>query len=681
VTVLGLLLIGSAAASALLLAAAARFSSLVSFLLVAYLAFVANLGIVTLALSPFREVTRTGLVAAEAVAVAGAFGAWWVRGRPGLPLTAARVAVRAVVGDPVTALFLVVVLFLLAYELVLAGAPPNNMDALTYHLARAAAWAQHGGIYWVQNVPEIEVNQYQQLAEQQNMFLLVATGGGTLYALPQYLAELAILVAIYGASRRLGFGTRPAASSAFLFATFPLVALEAVTAQNDLFAASLVAVAATLLLGEGILEPALAGAAAGLGLGTKLTTAVVLPILFWLALSRGRRTLKAALAGGLVGFLTLGIWSYLLNLIHTGQLLGSGTAALQYRSSPSYPGSVANAFYLMYGMMDLSVLSNHLIYTLAVAGLVGATSAGAWAYRRASFRRALGDAAKVATPFLAPLLVLGGAGVLAFIARRWGFPIRGPNGILGPLENNLNEVYTRFANEDYSAFGPIGIIALLAATTLTIRGNSKRLRDSRQLALACALPGFLIFLSLELWWAPFLIRYFLVPAVLTAPLLARLFRGQATTAAYLTAATITIGLTITHNQAKPLTSPYGYGHPWNLTQQTALDENAASGTAASLASYDTVVPAHACVGAVLSPNDPFYLLFGPRLEHRLVFLPVSNAVDPALEHGLSYVVFTTGPDSWDAVMFRAVGWNIRTLAGNWRLATRPHPTGIGTCGR
>jgi len=501
--VLGLLLIGSAVATALLVAAAARRASLAASLLVAYLAYVANLGLVTLVLSPFREVTRGGLVLAELVALALALGLWWLRGRPGLPLASGRAVVGELVSDPLTALFLVGVLVLLAYELLLGlSVPPNNMDSLTYHLARVAAWAQHGGIYWIPNAPEIEMNAYQPLAEQQNLYLMVATGGAALYALPQFLAELAILVAVYGSARRLAFEVRAAAGAALLLATFSSLALEATTAQNDLVAASFPAVAACLLLGSGRLEPLLAGTAAAFGLATKLTTGLALPFLLWLALVRGRRTLAGALLGGIVGLAALGIWGYVLNTVHTGDPLGAGTQGVQDRAPPSYPGSVANAFYLMYGLMDLSVLSNHLIDLLALAGAAAALAAGAWTLRRASIRRALSDAALLALPFLAPLLVLGGAAIVAAGARWWGFPIRGPGGILAPLDSNLNEVYTRFSNEDYSAYGPVGIVALLAAAALTIRACLTGRADRRQLVLACVLPGFLILISLQVRWDP-----------------------------------------------------------------------------------------------------------------------------------------------------------------------------------
>ena len=111
---IGLLLIAAAVATSVLVALAIRLDSLVSTLLVAYLACVANLGLVVILLSPFEQVTRGGLVLAEGALLLAALAAWWTRGRPGPPLTAARAAAREIVTDPVTLAFLGVVLVLLA---------------------------------------------------------------------------------------------------------------------------------------------------------------------------------------------------------------------------------------------------------------------------------------------------------------------------------------------------------------------------------------------------------------------------------------------------------------------------------------------------------------------------------------------------------------------------------------
>ena len=100
------------------------------------------------------------------------------------------------------------------------------------------------------NAPTDRINEFQPLAEQQLLYLFAATGSGRLYALPQFLAEVALLVCVYGSARRLGYGVRPSACAACLFATFGVVAYEATTAQNDLVAASVVAAAAFGLLGS-----------------------------------------------------------------------------------------------------------------------------------------------------------------------------------------------------------------------------------------------------------------------------------------------------------------------------------------------------------------------------------------------------------------------------------------------
>ena len=257
------------------------------------------------------------------------------------------------------------------------------------------------------------MNAYQPLAEQQNLFLFVATGGGALYALPQYLAELAILVAVYGSSRRLGFEVRAAACGAFLLATFSLVALEAIDGRERPRRRLVPG-------GRRLPAPRRRPARAGAGRCGRRTRsrgeahdrAGRCRVLVWLALARGRADARRRRSSAASSDSPRSACGATCSTSSTPDTCsGSAPGQLQDRAPPSYPRSVANAFYLMYGTMDLSVLSNRLIDVLALAGLLAAAAAAAWALRRAGLRRALGDAARVATPFLAPLLVLGGAGV------------------------------------------------------------------------------------------------------------------------------------------------------------------------------------------------------------------------------------------------------------------------------
>ena len=177
------------------------------------------------------------------------------------------------------------------------------------------------------------MNAFQPGAEIQVLYtfaLARTTCGGA----AQWLAQLAVLAAVYGIARRLGW-TRPAAAFASLLtATLSIVALESVTTQNDLVVAALAAAAAFFVLGPTRADVALAGLALGLALGTKLTVALALPALALLALAAGgarRLAWAAAATGG--ALLLVGSYGYALNLIHTGSPLGD--AAENTTLSPS----------------------------------------------------------------------------------------------------------------------------------------------------------------------------------------------------------------------------------------------------------------------------------------------------------------------------------------------------------
>jgi hypothetical protein len=649
------LLIAAAVAAALLAAASLRLPSLVSTLLAAYVFLAGGVVFVVIVLSPFRWVTRGGLGAAEAVLLAAAAGAWWLHGRPGLPIAAGRAALRAVLAEPATAFFLGTTLLILVYELLLVlTVPPNNTDALVYHLPRVAAWVQHHGYFWIPNAPTDRINEFQPLGEQEIFFLFVATGKGALFSLPQYVAELAILLAVYGLARRLGFGIRAAACSAFLLATFSLFELEATTAQNDLVAASFPVAAACLILSGGGVELTLAGAAAALGVGAKLTTALVWPVLAVLLWRRGAaRALAAAAGGAVAGFVLVGMWGFVLNQVHTGHVLGHGGGRVEWQASPGWPDTIATALHVVYRTFDLSVLSYLVVRVLAGVGV--AVAVVVWLYRRR-----LRDGVFAGLPFLAPLLTIGGANALAWVTARRGIPVH-----VGGWAGGLN----RGAVEDSSAFGPVGAVFLLGAPFVVVAFWVARRVDIRRLALGLAIPAFLLLFALQSKWNPWETRFLIAPAALTAPLLAGWFRSRLATVSLLSAATIVGVLALVHDVRKPFSA--SVGHPWQLSWQAALTSEEGSGVAPELASYERFVPPRACIGAVAGVNETTYLLFGPTLAHRVYYLPVENALFEAYRHHLSYVVVSTGPDRWAAGTFTKAGWKRRMLGTTWFLLTSP----------
>ena len=261
-----------------------------------------------------------------------------------------------------------------------------------------------------------------------------------------------------------------------------------------------------------------------------------------------------------------------------------------------------------------------------------------------------------------------GAAVLAAATRALGSPVRGPGGSYTALGffGGLNNT----ANEDVSAFGPVGGAVLLGVPAALAVVAPVRRVDRRQLVLAASLPTYVILLALSTKFNPFWVRFLMVPAVLTAPLLAHLFRTRAATVAVAAVSLVVIALGVTRQEHKRLFS--SYGAPWNLTQVEAIAESGPKAASDALALFDRAVPPRATVGAVLSDGDPSYVLGGKNFARRVVYLPRHGVSEAAAKAGARYVVVADQPAERPAAEeLKAAGWKLTPLAGYWLLAQAP----------
>jgi hypothetical protein len=162
---------------------------------------------------------------------------------------------------------------------------PHNLDSLSCHLARAAYFCQHGDL---SNYP---ANHWGQTTHPRNQPILLVfaflAGGENATQLVQFGAYLGIVVAVYGASRRLGARTAAAALAALLTAMWTNLIVGCRTTQNDLLIAAGVAVAVYCVLSFRQ-EPAgryfwLSALALAGALGVKGSAALALPALGVLA--------------------------------------------------------------------------------------------------------------------------------------------------------------------------------------------------------------------------------------------------------------------------------------------------------------------------------------------------------------------------------------------------------------
>ena len=532
-----------------------------------------------------------GYAVGEALILAAAAAAWHRAGRPRPPLPAVdlRAAARAHPLVAVLGLFIGAALVYQAF--IVFGTPPNNWDSMSYHLSRAAGWYQRHRIEYFPTHTERE-NAFQPNAEMEILYTFAFVGRDTAAAATQLLAELSLLAGVAGCARRLGFSRAGALFAALLTATLSEIALQSVTTQNDLVAASFLVSAACLLLGSARNELLLAGVAVGLALGTKLTTAAALPLLALLVLTRRpwRRRLLETAAYGAAGFVLLGAYGYALNLGETGRVLGEQSA--QSGAAPdavTASGTVSSVARMAYRFVDLS-------------GFRTSESVTGWiAARGEDIFDALGIA-------------------------------QNPDESTG---TNFSFSVNRHANEDYSFFGPLGFLLLPALGIGFLVACGRRRAPPATAVLALAAPVYLVAIALSFDYNVWIGRFFVAPVALTMPLAAAVYRSRPIAAALAAVGVLSLTLTHAYNEAKP-TGLEGKRAVWTLSRSEAQAVLRPE-LGPVLAAVEHYVRPGGRVGYVLADDDWDYPLYGSQLRNRLGRLPQSDLLQSAEHQGVHWV--------------------------------------------
>ncbi|MFH0910792.1 MAG: hypothetical protein V1918_04730 [Planctomycetota bacterium] len=133
-------------------------------------------------------------------------------------------------------LLLGIVLLLAATLLTGITAPPNNLDAMAYHMTRVKEWEQNASIDFFPTY-ELRENELQPLAEYMILHAQVLSGTDRFANLVQWFFYLACLAAVSLIAQDLGASKRGQVYTAVFAATLPMAVLQASNAQNDLVAA------------------------------------------------------------------------------------------------------------------------------------------------------------------------------------------------------------------------------------------------------------------------------------------------------------------------------------------------------------------------------------------------------------------------------------------------------------
>jgi hypothetical protein len=558
-------------------------------------------------LSLVHGVRAEGYLALQLVVAGTALAVWLRLGRPRPRLSCPPVAL--LLRDPVLLSLTVAVGLALVYEAFTAIAvPPNNWDALSYHLSRAAAWYQGHAVGWIHGAHTDRQNVFPPNGEIEILSTFAFVHGDRFAAFPQFLAQLALLPSIYLTSLRIGFDRRGAALAALLTATLTEVALQATTTQNDLVVASFVAAALALLVGGQRRELPIVAVALGLAVGTKLTGLFALPLLVLVALVvLPRRRLAELAVCAVVAFAAFGSFGYISNLRHTGSVFGTSAEVASFRAKVTVQDVGVNVARDYWRFIDFSGYQPNpqvlkLIWNIGQAGFEG-----------------LGLPAEPSWP-------------------------------------------NTFSNEDISYFGPLGVLLVLPLSALFVI-TGLMLRTSRlRFVLALALPVFVLELAVLYSYNPFVGRFLLVPVALTMPLAAWLRPYRLLSGGLAATGIVTLALCLALNHTKPA----GVDHSasaWSLGRLGAQSITRAE-MREPLVWLDRSLPTHARVGVLLGSDDWDYPLYGPRLTRTLVPLPDRRPMREARRLGLRWVVLsglrtsTTRATGWNAVAFPSASWTI-----------------------
>lgn len=553
------------------------------------------------ALSELHLLGSRGLLVGHLVLFVAALGAWVLAGRPPVaaPGEVARAIGRFVRSNRwiscLAAIVAVVVLANLAYPFLY---PPVNGDANAYHLPRAYYWLQLGSARHFPTA-DYRMNQYPPNGSFLLLWILALTKGTVGLHLPQWIAGVALASGVAAVARLAGASREAALFSGLVVITFPQVVLQMGSSQTDLIAAgtaiATVLFASRTLFGGGWPDALAFGLALGLGLGTKLTLlfllpglALVLASIAWLLDREGTpRRIGLLLGAGLAGFLIFGAYNFALNIGEIGAPVGPADGGVLDVSTfpPWRRDRVAGVVRSLYEALDWP-------------GLARGSNSPLLRAQNAVFSRA--------------------ARLLGVELRIDGF------GDLLPRSR-------RAPHEDFSGYGPVGFLILIAAPFRLV----KALRDWKQnrtptdpIRAALLLAGLSWLVLWGVWnplWSPSHIRYFLIflPTLAAASLPAFFLPSgpKRVVTLGLSAVAVATAVSVT------LLGPYEIrrGRFRDPAFQRDLREQVIESLVERL---PRAFPPGATIGLLPELNDVLFQLF--RSLPGLRFLPVSEAQVPRL---------------------------------------------------
>ena len=649
------------------------------FLVTTYVTGYATLVAVTLLLSLMDAVTRGRMAIALAVALAVAGVVWSRTGRRRPPLL--RLGVRELghaLQDPVLAIGATAVLAVAGYSLaLLLFTPQNEGDALSYHLPRAMLWRQQHAVGYVGNVVETRLNVNPPNAEIGTLLTMIFSGVDRYVGLVQFVAYLGSIVGVYAIARRVGCPVRQSLFGSIVFALFPVVALQASGALNDVVVASFLICAAVLVLSPRTVDLWLAFLALGLALGTKFTGIFGVPFLIALAMLGPARHRWRSLVGPALAAVAVGSIWYIVNLVETGQPEGGLNDSANQTQYLTPGWIIVTAWRLALDALDASgtggtetlayVVAGQVVVVASVVARIRRKPPESWALLKA-----------VAPVAFAPFVLLG-LGILLKSGFRDALEALGRDDLadeLPPARFQLSGI----ADTTRSWYGPAGALLAVVLPLVALRSRARRPHGWSLVILGVAPVLALVELAFVLVYDPWRGRFLMFAAALGAAAAAILMERRTLTWIVLVVSMTAATMSFVNYLGKPsglsdAATVWGKPH-WLVQTLLRFDSIVRErDEARTIRWFEEHVPGHTSVALAPLGNDFVSPYFGSDLSRHVTLVRSDGGTVDARSQWL--VIAASAhvrlcPGDWTTRYSLRTGWRIEERTGDRGCAT-PSP--------
>ena len=476
--------------------------------------------------------------------------------------------------------------------------PPNNNDALSYHVARIVRWMQQGSTSpW--ETPFVWQLSFPLNAQLVYLWTLLFTNSDHFIAFIPMIAGLLTSLIIYLLAQELGFSRRNAVFSALIWLTLPVVQLHLTSVRHDLISTWLFLSTFYFFHRWGKTREfaylLLSALALALVVGTNFSIAAYLP--------------------GMVLMLLLGFVFYRYSFKQVLQWVGVTLLCFLLFSSPIY---VSNAIYFGSPLgPDAAQMTSAAVAEEMPLGKYIIVNATRWFYQ-------LLDFSWLPQP-VQQALVSAKAWLARFVFTPLGLNLEGDIATLDAHRFTWGRLYQ--LQEDEAWFGLIGGLLIFPTSLAAFVQGLKRKDILRIMPFVFFLTVLVTCSLIRPGWTPFDGRYFMPLAAMCTAFLSLWLQGKSAKgveAIVVAVSILSMAMVVLFNPAKQV---IGGAAIWKMNRIDMLTRQSYSSK--EMLYLAEAIPSGATVGVAAKPqNYQEYGLFGEDFSRKVVNIdPLENIAD------------------------------------------------------